>query len=109
MRKLIVIVLLAFAALPAFAGAANAATIKVGDNFFNPTKKTVSVGTTVKFKWVGNRKHHIVKTSGPGGRVESRTTDDRGVNLAKRFNKRGTYRFICTLHPEEMRLRLTVR
>lgn len=109
MRKLIITALLATAALPAFAGAANAATIKVGDNFFNPTKKTVSVGSKVKFKWVGTRKHQIVKTSGPGGKVASRTTDDRGVNLAKRFGTRGTYRFICTIHPEEMRLTLKVK
>ena len=33
----------------------------------------------------------------------------RGVNLAKRFNKAGTYRIICTIHPEEMRLKLTVK
>lgn len=109
MRKLIIPALVALAALPAFAGAANAATIKVGDNFFNPTRKTVGVGTKVKFKWVGNRKHHIVKTSGPGGKIASRTTDDRGVNLAKRFGKGGTYKFICTIHPEEMRLTLKVR
>ncbi len=109
MRKLIFTALLAIAALPALAGAANAATIKVGDNFFNPAKKTVSAGTKVKFKWVGSRKHQIVKTSGPGGKVASRKTDDRGVNLAKRFGTPGTYRFICTIHPEEMRLRLKVK
>jgi plastocyanin len=109
MRKTILLALLALASLAAYATAANAATIKVGDNFFNPTKKTVGVGTKVKFKWVGNRKHHIVKTSGPGGKIGSRTTDDRGVNLAKRFGTAGTYHFICTIHPEEMRLTLKVK
>jgi plastocyanin len=109
MRKLIVTAVLAFAALPAFAAAANGATIKVGDNFFNPTKKTVSVGTKVKFKWVGKRKHNVKKTSGPGGRLTSGKTDDPGVNLAKRFGTAGTYHFICTIHPEEMRLTLKVK
>jgi plastocyanin len=109
MRKFIVAALLAIAALPAFAGAASGATIKVGDNFFNPGKKTVSVGTKVKFKWVGRRKHDVIKTKGPGGRLESGVTDDDGVNLAKRFGKRGTYKFICTIHPSEMHFTLRVR
>lgn len=109
MRKLIVTALLATAALPAFAGAANAATVTVGDNFFSPTAKTVSVGTKVKFNWVGKRKHNVVKTSGPGGRIASGKTDDTGVNLAKRFGTAGTYKFVCTLHPDEMRMTLKVR
>jgi plastocyanin len=106
MRKLTLTALLA---LTAMAGGAQAATIKVGDNFFNPSGKTVSAGTKVKFKWVGNRRHNVVKTSGPGRSLASGVTSSRGVHLAKRFGKRGTYKFICTLHPREMRFRLKVR
>jgi plastocyanin len=109
MRKLTLAALLAVFATAAIAGTAHAATIKVGDNFFNPARKTVSVGTKVKFKWVGRRKHNVVKTSGPGGNLASGVTDDGGVNLAKRFGRRGTYKFICTLHPSEMHFKLRVR
>lgn len=109
MRKLFVTALLALALTVALAGAAQAATVKVGDNFFNPRAKTVSVGTKVKFKWVGNHRHNVVKTSGPGGSLASGVTDDRGVNLAKRFGKRGTYKFVCTIHPTEMHFTLKVR
>jgi plastocyanin len=107
MRKIAVTALAALA-LAAIAGSAQAATIKVGDNFFNPSRKTVSVGTKVKFKWVGRHPHNVVKSGGPGGRLASGTTRRRGVNLAKRFGKRGTYRFVCTIHPG-MGMKLTVR
>jgi plastocyanin len=91
------------------AGAASETTVRVGDFFFAPAQKTVASGTKVKFKWVGSFRHHVVKRSGPGGGFESPATSARGVNLAKRFNKAGTYRIICTIHPEEMRLKLTVK
>jgi plastocyanin len=115
MRKRTISVLIAitaFAALPAFSGIAAAApktTVKLGDNFFSPTAKTVAAGTKVRFKWTGNHKHNVTKTRGPGGNFGSRTTREDGVNFAKRFTTSGTYHFVCTIHPEEMKLTLTVR
>lgn len=101
----------ALAALLSLSGIAAAAptTVKLGDNFFAPAKKTVRKGTKVRFKWIGDNPHNVTKRRGPGRRFASRTTSARGVNFAKRFKKRGTYRLICTVHPEEMRLKLTVR
>ncbi len=90
------------------AGAAPEATIKVGDNFLRPGVKTVSTGTKVRFEWVGSARHHIVKSKGPGGPIASPPTAKRGVNLARRLAREGTYRFLCRIHPTEMRLRLTV-
>jgi plastocyanin len=106
---LIAIVAIALLGPGATAGAAPEATVKVGDFFFAPAKKSVTAGTKVSFKWVGSQRHHVVKQSGPGGKFESPATSARGVNLVKRFNKAGVYRIICTIHPEEMRLKLTVR
>jgi plastocyanin len=99
----------ALCALGGVAAAAPETTVKVGDNFLSPGKKTVSKGTSVRFRWVGAARHHIVKAKGPGGPVASPATAKSGVNLAKRFVKTGTYRFICTIHPTEMRLKLVVR
>jgi plastocyanin len=84
------------------------ATITVGNNFLSPAKKTISRGTKLEFRWVGGVRHHIVKTEGPGGAIQESATSKKGVNLAHTFNKRGTYRFVCTIHPTEMRLKLTV-
>lgn len=106
------IAILALAALPAFSGAASAApkaTIKLGDNFFKPAKRTVRRGTKVRFLWVGGNPHNVIKRRGPGSRFRSRTTSRRGVNYAKRFRRRGNYLLVCTIHPSEMRLRLRVR
>lgn len=114
MRKittLVLIAIVALVALPGFSGVAQpapTATVKVGDFFFKPSQKTVRRGTKVRFEWVGNSSHNVVKTRGPGRRFRSRTTSKRGVNFVKRFTKRGTYRLICTLHPW-MKLKLKVR
>jgi plastocyanin len=94
----------------AWAGLASAAptqTIKLKDNFFAPSKKTVKRGTTVRFKWAGFNPHNVVKASGPGARFASRTTWRRGVNFKKKFKKVGAYRLVCTLH-SGMELNLTV-
>jgi plastocyanin len=86
-----------------------ATTVTLGDNFFAPSSKTIARGVKVRFKWIGVKRHNVKKRRGPGAGFKSRTTRARGVNYAKRFTKRGTYRLICTIHPETMRLKLTVR
>ncbi|HWO16668.1 MAG TPA: plastocyanin/azurin family copper-binding protein [Solirubrobacterales bacterium] len=85
------------------------ATVKLGDNFFSPSEKTVAVGTKVRFNWTGGNRHNVTKSSGPGGGFASRTTRVNGVNFAKKFTKAGIYRLICTIHPATMKLKLKVR
>jgi plastocyanin len=103
----------ALAAIAAFAlaagGASGAAstTIKVDDNFFSPAKKSVAKGTTVRFNWVGDNPHNVVKRKGPGGSFASETTSKPGVNFTKKFKKAGTYKIVCTIH-DGMNLRLKV-
>jgi plastocyanin len=112
MRKLTIVPLIAVAALlavPTLASSASAATVKLGDNFFSPSSKTISAGTKVRFKWTGRHPHNVTKSSGPGGAFHSDTTRRKGVNFAKTFKKRGIYRLICTIHPTQMRLKLTVK
>jgi plastocyanin len=89
------------------ATAAPTETIKLKDNFFAPSAKTVKRGTTVRFKWAGLNPHNVVKASGPGGPFASRTTWRQGVNFAKDFEKVGAYRLVCRLH-SGMELKLTV-
>jgi plastocyanin len=115
MRRKTMIPLIAIAAVAAVAipaGVAQAeprATITVGNNFLAPSSKTIDAGTKLRFKWLGGERHHIVKTDGPGGDIRSPATSKKGVNLAKVLGKRGTYRFVCTFHPTEMRLKVVVR
>jgi hypothetical protein len=48
-------------------------------------------------------------TTATGRDFASERTSEPGVNFKKRFRKRGRYKLICTVHPDEMRLRLRVR
>ena len=94
------------------AGGAEAAAstkVTVGNNFFSPTAKTVAKGTRVKFKWVGGTAHDVKLRKGPGKKFDSGRTSARGVNLTKKFKKRGTYKIICSIHPDEMKLKLKVK
>jgi plastocyanin len=82
-------------------------TVKVADDFYSPTSLSVSSGTKVKFNWVGNHKHNVVKKKGPGGSFSSVPTSAQGVNFTHKFSKAGTYKIICTIHPE-MKMKISV-
>lgn len=93
---------------PTGAEAGNRTTIKLDDNFFNPSSKTVKKGTLVRFKWVGRKKHDVTKASGPGNFFQSKLTKKRGVNFKKRFRKKGNYLLVCSIH-SGMELNLRVK
>ena len=100
MRKLVVGVLAtALVALLAASAFAATRTIRVGDNWFlrdgrNPTV-TVSRGTTVSWRFVGDSAHNVRVTRGP-----ARFQSPVKVNgtFRKRMTRRGTYRIVCTIH-----------
>jgi plastocyanin len=82
-------------------------TVRVDDDFFSPSDLNVSKGTKVKFNWVGNDKHNVVKVKGPGSAFSSPTTASQGVNLTHKFKKAGTYKIICTIH-DQMKMKVKV-
>jgi plastocyanin len=114
MRKLYVtfaVAALAVAGVLALAGSAGAGakgstTIKLLSETFSPDKKSISSGTKVKFKWIDG-KHNIVKSSGPGGSIDSGIFNTPGVHYTKKFSKAGTYKLICTIH-DNMKVKLNV-
>ena len=115
MRKQIALALvplgLAGVALPAAASepAAHAAAtkkVKVGDLFFKKSKITVESGDTVKWTWVGVAPHDVTVTSGPR-KFHSRT--QTSGTYSKKLRKRGTYRYICTVHPTQMKGKIVVK
>jgi plastocyanin len=112
MRKLyvtIAVVVLAATgvlALTGIAGAKGSTTIKLLSETFSPDKKTISAGTKVKFNWIDG-KHNIVKSSGPGGDIDSGIFNTPGVNYTHKFSKAGTYKLICTVH-DNMKVKLKV-
>ena len=99
-RLVLTICVAAALTVAVLAGTAGArgSTVKVGDDFFSPTEKTVSAGTKVKFNWIGSDKHNVVKAKGPGGDFASGTIKGSGVLFTHKFKKKGDYKLICTVH-----------
>ena len=91
-------------------GSAVGATDKVfvGDNFLEPAKMKIEKGDRLAFEWIGSEEHELAKSKGPGKFFHSGPYGGDGVALRHRFEKRGTYQVICTLH-ERMRMKIEVR
>ena len=108
-RTLVPIALAAFVlALTPAVGAPRPRTVDVNDNFFAPSSLTIRKGTMVRFRWVGDNQHTVVKSRGPGRFFQSQPLEGEGVLYKHRFRKAGKYRLFCSLH-EGMTMRLAVR
>lgn len=71
--------------------------VRVGNNFFTPTTRTVSTGTTVTWTWnAGSNDHNVVFTDGPASAIQSSGTFERT------FNDAGTFPYQCTVHGPSM-------
>jgi len=80
-------------------------TIKLGDNFFSPSKVTVAAGTVVTFQWTGSNTHNVTVVKGPQKFTSPNQSD---MTYVRTFTKPGTYKIVCTFHPG-MNLTLTVK
>ncbi len=92
-------VLAAILAAAVSASSAGAATkaVTLRDISFSSKRLVVSKGSTVTFRWRDGGTFHDVTSVGPQRfrTIPSRASGDRRV----RFSRRGTYRYVCTLHP----------
>jgi plastocyanin len=98
------------AALPAGAsgpdaGASATKRVTVGDNFFRQRSVTIGSGDTVRWRWVGRNPHNVTVRRGPR-KFHSRTKSSG--SYSKRLRRRGTYRYLCTVHPASMRGKVVV-
>ena len=95
-------------ALAVGAGAAptaKRAAVQLGDNFFQPTKLTVTVGTKVTWTWTGSNTHNVTVESGP---QKFRSVDQASGTFSRTLTKPGVYHIVCTFHPG-MVMTLTVK
>ena len=76
--------------------AGSKASVSLGDNFFKPTKLTVTQGTTVTFTWTGSNTHNVTVVSGP---VKFHSSDQASGSFSHQMTKVGTYQIVCTFHP----------
>jgi plastocyanin len=102
----------ALAVAPAAASTPKPLKVQVADDFFLPAKKTVKPGTKVVWKWLdynGNT-HDVKLKKGPKGvkkfQSEILSAD---VSYKKKLTVPGKYSIICSLHPDTMKLTITVK
>jgi len=101
--SLIVTSFYGLAALPLQANAAAAvavptpeATISIDKFMFEPTSLTVTAGTTVHWKNLDPEPHTV-----RGVDTNFRSDPlDQNDSFAYKFDKPGTYRYVCSIHPQ---------
>ena len=78
------------------AAATDATTISIHEFMFAPTTMTVAVGTTVQWKNLDGEPHTVrsVDTSFASNPL------DQNDSFAFKFDKPGTYRYVCSIHPQ---------
>lgn len=90
--------------------------VTVNDFYFGPTAVTIRKGRTVKWVWseLNTYPHDVHLKKGPKNLKQKATysTHTTAVTEAvfkKKFERPGTYKYICTIHPTEMHLTVTVK
>ena len=71
----------------------NGPTVTIEDMAFTPQRLTVKAGGTVTWVWQDGAIAHDVKGDGFKSKVMAEGT------YSHRFNQPGTYKYVCTLHP----------
>ncbi len=87
--------------------------VQVSDNFFTPTKVTITKGSSVNWVWRNTNfnTHNVTLIKGPKGVKKARFTSidgARGLHFKRLFTTTGTYQFQCTIHPS-MNVAVTVK
>ena len=105
-RKLVAVAVTAFAAavaaVPAHAGATK--TVAVKNNSFSPSSVSIHKGDKVTWKWTqGGVPHNVTPASGGAG---SATSSKKGFTFTKTFSKKGTFKYVCTIHSS---MKMTVK
>lgn len=112
MRRLVGAAAVAAVLLPAgTAGAGAIRTIRIGDNFYAPSKVTVKKGTTVRWLWPSDTgdTHNVKLQSGPRGAKPFKSESaGSAYSFKRKLTVPGTYKIVCTLHAE-MRQSITVK
>jgi len=114
-------------AMPATGVAGKTKKVKVKDDFYTPTSLSIKKGKKVAFKWAkGNANPHNVKLrKAPSGvklnkqpcskstgkitKCNYSQTGRSGINFTPTFNKKGTFKFHCTIHPTTMKMTVKVK
>ena len=120
MRRLLALTALG-ACLALFGGSAAAkgpkpAMVSVADFYFGPSSVTIKKGGSVKWVWAptNTEPHDVHLKKGPKGLKQkgsysTKTTAVTNARFQRTFQTPGTYHYICTIHPTQMKLTVTVK
>jgi len=100
----------------ASASATKPKLVTVNDFYFGPSSVTIHKGGSVKWVWSSTNTypHDVHLKSGPKrlekrGTYSTKTTAVTDAEFKKAFPTPGSYHFICTIHPTEMKLTVVVK
>lgn len=96
------------------AGKKRVAKVKVGDDFFAPSKLKVRKGTKVKWKWLPTNGdlHNVTLVKAPRGVKKNKfksATGSIGIKFNRKLKKAGKYKFVCTIHRTVMKQTIRVK
>jgi plastocyanin len=90
--------------------------VTVNDFYFAPTAVAIKKGRAVKWVWssYNTYPHDVHLKQGPKAlknksRFSTTTTAVTDAHFQRTFEVPGTYKFICTVHPSEMKMTVTVK
>jgi plastocyanin len=100
----------------ATAAAPKTALVTVNDFYFGPGEVTIKKEGKVKWVWSSTNTypHDVHLKKGPKelkerGTYSTKTTAVADAEFKKAFPRPGTYHFVCTIHPTEMKLTVVVK
>jgi len=82
--------------------------VDVGDDYFAPDSLTIKEDNRVRFTWVGENEHNVIREEGPRPYFESESVAGSGFTYTRKFKKPGRYTIGCFLH-QDMDLFLRVK
>jgi plastocyanin len=81
-------------------------TIQVGDRFFGAPEVKIATGSSLTWQFSGGELHNLTLANGPLGIGTDNL--DGGRTFTQTFDRPGTYRFFCALHPVQMSEKIVV-
>jgi plastocyanin len=90
-------------------------TVTVNDFYFAPNAVTIRKGRSIRWVWseLNTYPHDVHLRKGPRGvrrsQYSTKTTAVTDARFQRKFTTPGVYKFICTIHPTEMKLTVAVK
>ena len=97
---------------PVAGTSAKKAKAKLYDDYFDPSSMKIKKGTRFTWKDLGSNPHNVTLEKGPKG---VKKKDFKSGTLGyldtfkRKFKKKGTYEFVCTLHFTQMQQTIKVK